>query len=60
MKIVVTSLPSKYWHARGDGPCNWAQWPMGEALRDEHFFPEAGKRFRVELREFLKGWGFRE
>lgn len=49
MKIEITVLSSGYYHARGDGPCNWAQWPIHDRLEDHHFFPEAGQRFRRAL-----------
>jgi len=55
MKIHIKKLDTGYYHARGDGPCNWAQWPVGEPLSDEHFFPEAGEEFRQQLMsEFLE------
>jgi hypothetical protein len=44
--IQIKLLPSGYYHARGEGPCNWAQWPAYESLRAEHFFPQASAGFR--------------
>jgi len=49
MNITIHMLPSGYWHARGDGPCNWAQWPKWEQLTERHFFPEAGSDFKQAL-----------
>jgi hypothetical protein len=45
--------------AQGEGPSNWAQWPIGEVLCDEHFFGQAGDKFRRELRKRLK-WPARQ
>jgi len=47
--VEIRRLSSGYWHARGHGPCNWAQWPVGVPLTDEHFFPEASRAFRAAL-----------
>ena len=47
--ITIKLLPTGVYHARGIGPCNWAQWPRLESLRDEHFFTEACQSFRREL-----------
>lgn len=47
--IVIRELTTGYWHARGNGPCNWAQWPTGTVLTDDAFFPEAGLVFRAAL-----------
>ncbi len=48
--VGIRLLSTGYFHARGVGPCEWAQWPVGEELADEHFFPEASGAFRRELR----------
>ena len=48
MRIEIKKLDSGYWHARGIGPCNWAQW-IGP-LTDDAFFPEASDEFRRALR----------
>ena len=47
--ITIRRLSTGWWHARGQGPCEWAQWPVGAPLRDEHFFAQASERFRREL-----------
>lgn len=52
--IVIHELPSGFLHARGGGPCEWAQWPRGEELRDEHFCAQASERFRVALIDHLR------
>jgi len=44
--ITIRLLDSGYWHARGIGPCSWAQWPVNSA---PEFFPGAGDRFRRAL-----------
>jgi hypothetical protein len=55
MAIEVKLLPTGYYRAQGQGPCEWAQWPKGEPLRDEHFFPEASAKFREGLRKRVSG-----
>jgi len=52
--ITIHELPSGYLHARGGGPCEWAQWPRWVELRDEHFFPQASDRFRAALTDHLR------
>ena len=51
MTIHIQTLPTGYYRAQGHGPCEWAQWPAGEPLREEHFFPEASRSFREALRD---------
>ena len=46
--ITAKQLPSKYWHIRGRGPCNWAQpprWPCTESMLRAHAFPQASEQF---------------
>jgi hypothetical protein len=58
MKISNAKLPSGFWLAGGERLNDWAQWPICEELRDEHFFGQAGERFKRELRKRLKWlWG---
>lgn len=52
--VVLLLLETGYYHARGVGPCNWAQWPAGEPVRDEHFFPEASPGFRQALAAWMR------
>ena len=48
-RIRVQLLSTGYYRAQGSGPSEWAQWPVGEALSDAHFFPEASPHFRRTL-----------
>ena len=50
MAIEIKEMGTGYYRAQGYGPCEWAQWPVGETLREEHFFPEASVAFREMLR----------
>jgi hypothetical protein len=52
--ISIKRLTTGYWHARGNGPCEWAQWPVGERLTDDAFFPEASVGFRRALRRRIR------
>jgi hypothetical protein len=48
MKIDIKLLEGGYWHVRGQGPCNWAQfehWPVDESSARRVSFPEAGETF---------------
>jgi hypothetical protein len=54
MKISITQLPTNHYLAGGQRLNDWAQWRIGEQLRDEDFFVGASKEFRVELRRHLK------
>jgi hypothetical protein len=50
--LIIRPLDSGYWHIRGEGPCNWAQpptWPCDPKVLDEHFFVQAGDRFRAAV-----------
>lgn len=53
-RITITKLCTGYWHARGVGPTEWAQWPVGEPLTDDAFFVQASAAFRRALRDALK------
>ena len=50
MPIRVKRLSTGYWHARGNGPCEWAQWSVTGALTEDAFFAQASDRFRKVLR----------
>jgi hypothetical protein len=47
--IEIKRLDSGYLHARGNGPCEWAQWPEGREPTERDFFPEASESFRRAL-----------
>ena len=47
--VALRRLSTGVWHARGQGPCNWAQW--ADELEDGDFFPEASQEFRDALRQ---------
>lgn len=47
--IKISELPSGYLHARGRGPCEWAQWPRWERVCDASFFDQASTKFRDAL-----------
>ena len=53
MLITIKRLSTSYFRAQGNGPCEWAQWPCGEPLSDEHFFVQASDRFRAALFKML-------
>jgi hypothetical protein len=57
MTIEVKMLDTGYYRAQGNGPCEWAQWPVGEDLAEEHFFPEASRSFRSALRTAIASRG---
>jgi hypothetical protein len=54
VKITITVLPSKHWHARGTGRSDIAEWPQDQPLKDEHFFRGSSIQFRHELRRKLR------
>jgi hypothetical protein len=47
--IIVKKLSTGHWRAQGNGPCEWAQWPIGRQPREEDCFPEASVQFRNQL-----------
>lgn len=53
-RIAIKELPSGYLHARGKGPCEWAQWPKDRTVEEGDFFPEASEQFRAALRRQLE------
>lgn len=50
MNIKIVELSTGFMRAQGDGPCEWAQWPKQDHVRDEHFFPESSELFRRALK----------
>ena len=54
MKISLTTLPTNHYLAGGDRLNDFAQWKVGEPLRDSDFFVGASSEFRRELRRHLK------
>lgn len=52
--ITIYRLSSGYYHARGRGPCEWAQWPDDRLPEDGEFFPKASEDFRRTLRSLLE------
>jgi hypothetical protein len=54
VKISITRLPTNHWLAGGQRLNDWAQWQIGQPLRDEHFFVGVSDEFRRELRKQLK------
>lgn len=53
MTIEIKELESGYLFARGNGPCEYAQWPKGYFPKHEDFFPQASEKFRLELLQIL-------
>ena len=52
MKLTIKQLESGYWHVRGTGPCNWAQfllWPRDIETARRAAFPEASDAFCAAL-----------
>ena len=54
-KIKITRLSSGYWHARGDGVHDYAQWagPLESGPRSGDYHPEASHDFLRGLRDLL-------
>ena len=46
-------------YVRGPGICNWAQWPVDQALSDDSYFHEAGPMFREALGRWWEAEGSR-
>ena len=53
--IKITRLPYGYWHARGDGAHDYAQWagPLGSGPLGGDYHPEASGAFVRGLRDLL-------
>ena len=57
MNITIKLTSTGYYHARGNGPCEFAQWPRNDwdfggdprLPKPEDFFPEASLNFRRDL-----------
>jgi hypothetical protein len=55
MKINILTLPSNQYFGIGEGHLgNFAQWPVGEELREKHFDKNATKEFRDELKKRVR------
>jgi hypothetical protein len=48
--VMLRRLSSGYWHARGRGPCEWAQ---GESLASMEPYVESSAAFRSALNDVL-------